>query len=95
MPNIVKLPDRAAPHLQTGNLAIDELCFQLVNRVMELRTRAQAELQGVIGFLDLSLSTIRKIADQISDPSVRKTIERQLISIETGLKLAREKALSL
>jgi hypothetical protein len=95
LPNIVKLSDRAAQHLQTGNLATDELCFQLVNRVMELRTRAQGELQRVIGFLDLSLSTIRKIVDQISDPGVRKTIEDQIVSIETRLKLAHEKALDL
>ncbi len=62
---------------------------------MELRSKARGELQRVIGFLDLSLSTTRKIADQISDPGVRKTIESQLVSIETKLKLAHEKALDL
>jgi hypothetical protein len=95
LPNIVKLSARAAPPPQTDNLAADELCFRLVNRMMELRTKAQDELQRVIGFLDLSLSTIRKIVDQISDPDVRKTIENQLISIETRLKLAHAKALDL
>ncbi len=95
MPNIIKLADRAAPQFQTGDLATDELCFQLVNRMSELRTMARGELQSVIGFLDLSLSTIRKIVDQISDPGARTAIENQLVGIETTLKLARKKALEL
>ena len=95
MPNIVMLADRAAPQFQTGNLATDELCSQLVNRMIELRTRARSELQSVICFLDLSLSTTRKIVDQISDPGARTAIENQLVAIETRLKLAREKARDL
>lgn len=98
MPNIVDLSTRAARHeppLWTGDIATDELCSQLLSRGMELRMKARSELQRVIGFLDLSLSTTRKIVNQISDPSVRKAIENQLVSIETKLRLAHEKALEL
>jgi hypothetical protein len=98
LPNIVKHPAstaRHAPPLQTTDLATDELCSQLVSRVMELRAKARSELQVVIGFLDLSLSTTRKMVNQISDPGVRTTFERQLVSIETKLKLAHEKSLDL
>jgi hypothetical protein len=63
--------------------------------MMELRARAHNEVQRVIALLGLSLSNIRKITDQISDPGVRKAFENELVSIETKLNLAHEKALDL
>ena len=98
MPNIVRLSARPALHklpLRTGDVATDDLCFQLLNRVMELRTSAQNELVRVIALLGVAVSNTRRITDQISDSCVRKTIEDELVAIETTLKLAHEKALDL
>ena len=66
-----------------------------MSRATELRSKARSELQRVIGFLDLSLSTTRKIVNQISDPVIRKTIDDELVLIEAKLKLAHDKALDL
>jgi hypothetical protein len=62
---------------------------------MELRARAHDEVQRVIALLGLSLSNIRKITVQISDPGVRKAFENELVLIETNLRLVHEKALDL
>lgn len=98
MPNIVNLSARSARHEPlswTDEPATEELCSLLVSRATELRSKARSELQRVIGFLDLSLSTTRKIVNQISDPVIRKTIDDELVLIEAKLKLAHDKALDL
>lgn len=98
MPNVVKLsakPARIVPPLRSDLMTVDDVCPQLLNRVLELRARAHGELCRVVSLLDLSVSNIRKISSQIANPAVRKIIENELVSVEAKLRLAKEKAVGL
>ncbi len=96
LPNIVKFSSgKIAPPLRTGDVAIDEVCPQLLNRVMELRASAQYEVHRVISLLDSSVSNTRKIASRIVNPGVRAAIENELVKVESKLRIAQQKALEL
>jgi hypothetical protein len=83
--NVIKLqPGGTRPRVPTG---VDSR--EIAGRSIELQ---KSELQRAFSLMDIVISNVRKVANQIADPRLNKIMNDRLTAIEDTLRLAREKA---
>jgi hypothetical protein len=85
-----------APRNATSTtVATNVVAPQILDRWIELQTEAKSQIQRALSVIDVAISNVRKVENQIADRRFSKILNDRLTSIEETLQLAREKALDL